>query len=338
MTKLIYSRDEIESEHAYSVAHRVCGRNLHGGFSADGNYVSPRTLVRWSAVKAWHKSLADQGKPILEATTELLSEPNFPNADQQLLLIRSGLGQSLWDSLTITGIIEGRGKALAEVEAPDYQTIIREDISATALGHMNRGLLTSHGWDEGGNPATGLGGHDIMWFVVRDLLFGEDAYPIPQPPGSIGRDKSDREMEQIPPEYEGFLAFLMNLLMIEVRAERAFQFYQSVISDPQVFTDRREAAATAVELIDRIRQDESVHVAWLKVAISEFRASTVLTVGGEEVPGSEIIDPVWEKMIHWHAVEMHEVNRDTNRSKVKERILAHPEGENIFSQFEALAA
>ena len=145
-------------------------------------------------------------------------------------------------------------------------------------------------------------------------------------------------MEQIPPEYEGVIAFLMNLLMIEVRAERAFDFYERVISCDRVFVDRRKEAAHAVLLVNRIRQDESVHVAWLKAAISEFRSLTVNTVAGKQVSGASIIDPVWTRMVHWHAVEMHEANREANRADLRQKILAAPNGEAVLGQFERLAA
>ncbi|MBD3646999.1 MAG: hypothetical protein HUJ31_05985 [Pseudomonadales bacterium] len=339
MSKTVYTQDELEAEHQYAKPHIECGLNLHGGFDAQGNYLSPRTRYRWDAVNAWHDQLKGRGVEIVEATTELLVEPNYPNTAQQLLLLQKGIDQSFWNSLTITGLIEGRGRALADVTAPDFQAIIEEDIDETALGHMNKGLLRAHGWDEGGNPATGLGGHDVMWFAVRDLVFGKDKYPVPEPPASIGREKAEREMEQIPVEHEGLLSFLMNLLMIEVRAERAFSFYETVIGNPDVFTDKRDEAANAILLINRIRQDEGIHVAWLKAAISEFRSFTIKTVSGERVNGAEIVDPVWEKMVRWHAVEMHDANREVNRNQMKKAILEAPNGgPTVFDEFEKLAA
>lgn len=337
MTKFVYTQEELEAESDYAVPHIECGLKLHGGFSEDGTYVSPRTKHRWTAINAWHDRLKQKNVPIVEATTELLVEPNFPSIEQQVLLLKNGIDQSFWDSLTITGIIEGRGQALAEVTAPDFQEIIEEDISETALSHMNKGLLRAHGWDEGGNPDTDIGGHDVMWYAIRDLVFGKDAYPIPQAPDRIGREKDEREMEQIPEVHEFLLSFLMNLLMIEVRAERAFHFYETVISDPSVFEDRRKEAAHAADLVDRVRQDEAVHVAWLRAAISEFRSSTIKTLDGKKVPGSEIVDPVWEKMVHWHAVEMHEANREINHADMEKRILAVAEGKNILKEFVALA-
>ncbi len=74
---------------------------------------------------------------------------------------------------------------LAEATAPDFQNIVEEDISGTATGHLNKGLLVAHGLDEGGSPERGEGGHDAMWFAVRDMLFGKHAYPRAEVPESL---------------------------------------------------------------------------------------------------------------------------------------------------------
>jgi len=338
MSKLRYSKQEIEAEHDYQTFHVECGLKLHGGFDLDGHYLSPRTRHRWQAIKNWHKQLDDRGVPIVEASTALLTEPNFPNVSQQVLLLKHGIEQSFWDSLTITGLIEARGKALAEVQAPDFQAVIAENISATALAHMNKGLLSTHGWDEGGIPGSGIGGHDTMWFVARDLVFGKEKFPIPEAPASIGREKAGREMPALPEEHEMLISFLMNLLMIEVRAERAFDFYERVIQSTETFIDKPKEAAHAVDLINRIRLDESVHVAWLRAAISEFRSFTIKAADGSEICGAKILDPVWEKMVHWHAVEMHETQRPSNLAKMKESVLALKDGRLLFEQFESLVA
>ncbi len=338
MTKLIYTAEEIEAEHDYTSLHIESGLKLHGGFDDQGQYISPRTRHRWDAVKAWRESLVRRHQPLVEATTELLTEENFPNVSQQIHLLKHGIEQSFWDSLTITGLIESRGKALAEVEAPDFQNIIAEDISETALGHMSKGLLRTHGWDEGGVPGSGIGGHDVMWYAVRDLIFGKGKYPIPEAPASIGREKNEREMLHLPPEYEMLIALLMNLLMIEVRAERAFDFYEKVMRSEEVFLDRRREAEEAVTLVNRIRQDEAVHVAWLQVAISEFRSFTIKSLDGSTISGAEILDPIWEKMIHWHAVEIHTTTRHASIEALKQKILEIENGAQIFGQFESLAA
>ena len=338
MSQLVYTRAELEAEPDYATPHVECGLKLHGGFDAEGHYLSPRTKYRWQAINAWHRQLEERGVEIVEATTELLTVPNFPNVPQQVLLLKHGIEQSFWDSLTITGLIEARGKALAEVTAPDFQSIIEEDISATALGHMNKGLLTSHGWDEGGVPDSGIGGHDVMWFATRDLVFGRDRFPVPEAPASIGREKDEREMLQIPAEHEMMISFLMNLLMIEVRAERAFDFYEQVIGSEETFVERPMESKHAVLLVDRIRQDEAVHVAWLRAAISEFRSFTIRCVDGSTCAGSDILDPVWARMVHWHGVEMHEKTRPASIEAVRQAVLSRKNGENLYREFEALVA
>ena len=111
--KLRYSRDELMASHAYARPHEEAGWRLHGGFDAEGRYVSPRTLVRWPAVEAWRGALAARGWPLIDASNTLLERDGFPNFEQQKLLLQSGFGQLEWNSLTITGIIEARGQALA---------------------------------------------------------------------------------------------------------------------------------------------------------------------------------------------------------------------------------
>jgi hypothetical protein len=80
---------------------------------------------------------------------------------------------------------------LAQAVAPDFQDIVVEDISNTCLGHLNKGMLAAHGWDEGGTKAQGIGGHDDMWFALRDALFGKGRYPIPSCPSRCRAPKRD---------------------------------------------------------------------------------------------------------------------------------------------------
>jgi hypothetical protein len=177
-----------------------------------------------------------------------------------------------------------------------------------------------------------------MWFVARDLVFGKEKFPIPEAPASIRRKKNGREMLALPTEHEMLISFLMNLLMIEVRAERAFDFYERVTQSTETFIDKPKEAAHAVDLINRVRLDEAVRVAWLRAAISEFKSFTIKAVDGSEICGAKILDPVWQKMVHWHAVEIHETQRPLNLAKMKKSVLALKEGRLLFEQSEALVA
>ena len=331
MVQLIYSQAELEAEVDDLSPHEECGLKLHGGFDSENRYTSPRTKYRWQAVNAWEQQLLKNDVVLVSATTELLTEPNFPNVRQQLFLLENGVEQALWDSLTITGIVEGRGRALVDLVAPDFQKIIVEDIGSTSLGHINKGLLRAHGWDEGGREDSGLGGHDTMWYAVRDLIFGKGKYPQPSPPDSIGREINEREMEQIPPEYESMLSLFMNVLMIEVRAEKAFRYYEDVIGESKALYN----TSLAVTLVNRVRTDEAIHVAWLRTAISEFGHFTIKTANGP-VKGWDIIGPVWEKMVHWHSVGMHKANREANVKAMEALILTESKGSDLLDEFRSL--
>src|SRR5882762_9127501 len=185
MPRLAYTRDEILADHDYAKPQLEAGYRLHGGFDAQGAYISPRTLNRWPAVRAWQAALEAHGRKLIDANTRLLNRGPYPSAEQQKFLLHHGIGETLWNSLTVVGVVEARGGMLAQAVAPDFQRIIVEDISESCLGHLNKGLLAAHGWDEGGQKALGLGGHDDMWFAVRDALFGKFAYPFPEVPQSL---------------------------------------------------------------------------------------------------------------------------------------------------------
>ena len=334
---LVYTREELLAEHAYARPLEIAGYRLHGGFDARGDYVPPRTLHRWPAVRAWQRALRARGYPLIEATTRLLEAGPYPNYAQQKLLLQHGLGQTLWNSLTITGVIEARGRLLIDLPAPDFQRVLVEDVSDTAIGHLRKGLLTAHGMDEGGDPRVRLGAHDEMWFAIRDLLFGKNAYPLPEVPANIARPEGARLAPALPLPHEQMLSLLMNVLMIEVRAENAFDFVQRILSDPELFPDKRAEAELASALVDRIRADEAIHVAYLQLVLSEMRSFTFRADDGRHVPGSDVVDPMWATLVHWHAVENPRLARAQMREVLHERIRAHPDGARLVPEFEARA-
>jgi hypothetical protein len=336
MPRLSYGRDELLANHPYAKPQMEAGYRLHGGFGADGSYVSPRTLHRMPAIAAWRQALEARGQTLVDSSQQLLRHEHYPNRAQQNFLLELGLGQSFWDSLSVTGVVEARGRALAQNPAPDFQEIIVEDISETAAGHLNNGLLIAHGLDEGGDPERGEGGHDRMWFAVRDMLFGAHAYPHAIVPESLARPEAGRRMPQIPPEYENWILLLMNVLMIEVRAEHFFRFCTDVMRDPTNFRDRHDAALHAAELVDRIRQDETPHVGYLTVVISELRSFTFRVVDGHEVKGAALIDPVWRGMVEWHSVANADFQREQSRSALHAMLGAKPNGAALIRAFDLL--
>ncbi len=320
---LRYAREELMRSHDYAKRHDAAGYRLHGGFLADGAYVSPRTLVRWPAIRAWGEALERRGWPLIDASGELLARPGYPTFAQHKLLLQQGLGQSLWDSLSVTGIIEGRGQGLCNMVAPDIQALVVEDIADTAAAHLNLGLLYAHGADEGGDPAhPGEGAHDAMWFAARDLAFGKGAWPVPEAPASISRDVEGREMAQLPEPFEQLVKFLMNVLMIEIRAESFFALCCKIFRDRDLFADRRAEAELAATLVERIRADEQSHVGYLRVLISELRSFTWRAAGGGTLVGAEIIDPIWARMVEWHGTIERDIAAQRSRANLEPRVLA----------------
>lgn len=339
---LRYHREDLIASHTFARPHEAAGYKLHGGVDAGGHYVSPRVLNRWPAVEAWNAQLSARGWPLLDATTTLLKYGNFPNVAQERLLLEAGLGQFFWNSLTVTGVIEARGKALATTEMPDVQDIVVEDVSETTLGHLRKGLFEAHGWDEGGgDPRTpDLGAHDAMWFAVRDAVFGKDAYPLPEVPESISRpEAATRELPQLAPQFEGLIKMMMNVLLIEVRAESFFSFCCEVLRDPANFKDRREAAERAAQIVERIRQDEQIHVAYLRAALSELRSFTVKTLDGKTVSGADLLDPLWDEMVDWHGRREREIARERTRGEIEREVvkrLGAAKAPAFIARFDAL--
>ena len=335
--KLVYSTEEILSDHPFARTNSFGQRRLHGGYDAAGTYVSPRTLGRWPAIHAWQQNLRGQGGELIDASTRILSAPHYPNLAQMKLLLQHGVTLPLWNSLTITGIIEGRGKMLATITAPDFQALVEEDISQTATAHLNKGLFAAHGLDEGGDGKSDVGAHDQMWYVVRDLALGENAHPIPEIPERSGRPGADgREMPQLPPTAEMLVKQLMNILMIEIRAERAFEFNKALMSDPDAFPGRRDEARQAATIVGQIQQDEAPHVAYLQLFISELRRFHFKTPNGP-VEGKTFIDPVWARIAAWNSDHVPRIQRETTRDLVAACLKSRPDGAALLRRFDELA-
>lgn len=337
MAKLTYTEAELMAEHDYAEPHVIAGRRMHGGFLEDGTYTPPRTKVRGPAIDAWTDALRTRGGELFDAHASLLDGQRLPTVDQSRVLLRNDLGETFWNSLTTIGKIEAKGRLLAEMAFPELQPVIVEDITEMAIGHLNRGLLVAHGLDEGGLPDKGVGGHDEMWFVARDLAFGAGAFPDVEPPENIARPDTERRIPELAPEIEGLVSFLANLLLIEFRAELGFSETQAVFRTPDLFAERRSGAEQAAEIIGRIRTDEEIHVTSLRLYLGEIRACTFRTVDGGTIAGAEVIDRFWHDLVQWATVEQPKLAAEQQRQVLIERIQRHPDADRILTDFHAAA-
>ncbi len=337
MPQLRFTEEELMRSHDYSAPQVEAGQRLHGGFDESGTYVPPRTLLREPAVDAWTDALRARGGEPMSADSSLLAGIRYPSPPQLKLLLQEGLGQSFYNTLTITGKIEARGRVLADMQFPDFQPIVVEDISETMLGHLNTGMLKAHGLDEGGEPEAGIGGHDVMWFALRDLVLGDGGYPDVDPPENIARPENDlRKTPPISEPHMRLVYFLLNLLLIEFRAERGFSMTEELLVDPDLFTDRRDAAERAAEIVRRIRRDEEIHVTSLRLVLGEIRHLTFKTLDGGTMKGAEIVDDFWNEIVHWATVEQPKLAAEQQREIFRERIAAHPEADRVQAAFDAL--
>lgn len=338
MNQLSFTRDELLSEHTYASEHIVAGRRMHGGLLADGTYQPPRSLGRVAAMDAWTAALRARGGDLFDAHASLLDGDRVPSIPQSQVLLRHGLGETFWNSLTITGKIEARGRLLAEVDFPDLQPFIVEDISEMAIGHLNRGLLFAHGIDEGGQPNLGIGGHDEMWFVARDLAFGPNAFPDVEPPDTISRPEAgQRFMPEVAPAVEGLLSLLMNLLIIEFRAEIGFAATQAILRTPDLFQDRRADAEFAAELVGRIRTDEIIHVSSLQLYLGELCTIRFRTDGNGEVAGSELINRFWGGLVQWATTDQPRQASAAQQALIEGRIRQTEFADQLLAAFAAAA-
>ena len=71
---------------------------------------------------------------------------------------------------------------------------------------------------------------------------------------------------------------MTNVLIIEVFAVSTFQWAEEVLSDPDV----SDAPKDASDMVRYIRADESPHVEYLRTALSEISARTLIGEDGKD--------------------------------------------------------
>ena len=76
-----------------------------------------------------------------------------------------------------------------------------------------------------------------------------------------------------------------------------------ILRDDNLFTDRREAALEAAEIIERIRTDEQIHVESLRLYLGELCELTLKTVDGGTMPAREVVERFWQGLVVWAVQE-----------------------------------
>ena len=306
-----FTETELLMDHDFAEPLVANGERCHGGFDEGGTYVSPRTRFRAPAIEAWEAQRAEQ------FATAPLDIPvdtwptNFPNIEQSTFLIRKGAAQPTISALTRIGTIEGFGAMLRLLPQPDLQPNFVDSIAGTATDHIRKGLFEAHARDEAGFEDEA--GHDKMWFAARDIAFENPVTAdeteamlarmgIGSPPGSPPPDfaklRAEAMANRILPDdidfgLESMLNRMISLLFIEISAFHGFIWAEGVLGNTDVCAGDGEAA----RIVSYIRADETPHVAYLQVALSEMRDRTWAGEGGRTYDGAEMIQRLWDAQL-----------------------------------------
>jgi hypothetical protein len=321
----------------------------HGGFDADGNYVSPRTRFRAPAIEAWEaKRAEDFATPSLEAPIDTWPE-HFPNVAQSKLLLRNGVSGMAATELTRIGTVESFGAMLRHSPLPDFQAIFDDSIEGTATEHIRKGLFEAHSRDEAGWEDEA--GHDKMWFAARDIAFegysGADMRaqmlermgiggPGGAPPDfeKMRREAIARRVlpADIDFDFESILNRMIGLLFIEISAFHAFAWAEELLADDDLVAGDGEAA----RIVSYIRQDEMPHVGYLTVALSEMRDRTWIGSTGKKYDGNEMIDLLWDKAMSESLFARRRDFLDMTKREVERSVADRADRDDLLEEFWAL--
>ena len=331
MNRVTYSQDELLSSVAYDEPLVANGVRCHGGF-VGGRYQSPRSAERSPAIAAWQRQLAARNVALVEIPPTLIP-PHYPSAEQATLLLREGVREPLVRTLTTIAIIEGFGAMIRDQRVPDLTCCVREPLGEMAVGHLAGGLFEAHARDEAGHRSEG--GHKQMWEVARDLAFDDP----PVPPDVLMRLMSGRRaaarqrlFPQLDAGFEELLTVMSNVLVIELFAADTFRWAEVVLGDAEVSSRPGEAAA----MVGYIRADETPHVEYLRTALSELRACTLLGTEGEELAGGAVIDALLARTLRVLAAERPRQQREDARADIAAAVAAHRDAAGLQRRFNAL--
>ncbi len=281
------------------VAHHSGGEvHCHGGFDADGRYVSPRMRFRGSGIVAWQEKHREEfGAEPMDIPLDTWPK-HFPTVEQARYLINQGVPEPLSATLTRIGTVEGFGANIRLLQPGDMQQHFDESIAGTAVDHLGRGLFEAHGRDEAGWEKEA--GHKDMWFAARDVAFEgrQIDIDIDAMLARMGFGGGGSEFVRVLPDdidvnLEVIASLMTRVLFIEISAFHTFAWAEEWLSDPDLVAGDGKAA----DLVSYIRADETPHVGYLKTALTEMRDRTWVGASGAKYKGKEMIDLIWDKAL-----------------------------------------
>lgn len=345
--QLSFERRELLADHPYVEPLVVGDVKCHGGFNADGGYVSPRTLGRVPALQAWQANhRATFGTDLLDAPVETWPGM-YPNLDQARLLLRAGAREPIIATLTRIGTVEGFGAMIRFLAPADMQPFFDEDITGTATDHLGRGLVEAHARDEAGWGEQA--GHDRMWFAVRDIAFENPVTAdetatmlarlgIPVGAGTdldaaAARFAGRRVFDDLDFGLEMLIQVMLRVLFVEIKAFHVFAWAETLLADTKLVAGDGAAA----RLVSHIRQDETPHVEYLRTSLTEMRDRTFITTTGRRRPGADVIGTLWDTNLQESLTILEEQNRAATVAEIERCLHARRDGDDLLDEFHALA-
>jgi len=89
-------------------------------------------------------------------------------------------------------------------------------------------------------------------------------------------------------------------------------------------------------MVGYIRADESPHVEYLRTALSEIRARTLVGVDGSEVPGRTVVDGLLHRILRTITRERPQEQRDDVRATITEALQSARNPAAVLEEFESL--
>ncbi len=346
-----YSADELLASHDYAEPLFAGGVRCHGGFTADGTYVSPRTKHRVPAIEAWQQRHAAQfGTELLHLPLDTWPE-HYPNIPQSRHLLEHGVREPIVATLTRVGTVEGFGSMIRYSVVPELARCFAEEIDGTAMAHLDRGLYEAHARDEAGHEDEG--GHKQMWFAARDVAFEN---PVTEdetqrmlermgitPPGGGKVDlaamraaaMANRVLpDDIDFDLESLIERMTRLLLIEISAFHTFAWAETLLSDDELVAGDGEAA----RLVSYIRADETPHVDYLRTVLSEMRDRTFVADGGRTYDGRELIGRIWDRALGDSLGARRQEQLALTRREVAHAVRDRTDGADILARFDELGS
>jgi hypothetical protein len=350
--QVTYSEAELLATADYAEPLVVGDVVCHGGFAGDGAYVSPRTQNRTPAIAAWQaKHRADFGTELLDLPLDTWPE-HYPNVAQARFLVSSGVPEPIISTLTRIGTVEGFGAMIRHAPVPDMASLLDEDVTGTALAHLDRGLFEAHARDESGHEDQA--GHKHMWFAARDVAFespvteDETALMLERmgiaPAGSGGKVDPQamraaalaarRWPDDVDFDLEMLVNRMVRLVLIEISAFHTFAWAEELLGDPDLVAGDGEAA----RLVSYIRADETPHVDYLRTALSELRDRTIVGEGGRTHAGADLVGGLWDAAVATSVGAGRQATLDLAWREVRHAVGDRPSAADILARFDELGS